>query len=210
MSAQDVTLEGFIDAVRTVVAERGPGYVYPSDGNLASCTYGDRRDDPTLPDGATRCLFGVVLLEKLEVSYASVEDFEGGPVTSILSSLFFDFGLTRASVHLLGGDANEVQERQDAKRPYGQVLAGTLFERDDALDLLRAPVRPGSPTKVARGEELPGSISWREHTQAWRAHAEKYGASRSAEHIAREGGFSHAELRKLLGHAPKTFAAERG
>lgn len=71
----------------------------------------------------------------------------------------------------------------------------------------RAPVQ-GNP-KLPAGEpgRMPGSISWAEHMEAWRAYAKKYGDRQDAETIARRHGFDYSELAWLLGRAPTTWRA---
>lgn len=50
----------------------------------------------------------------------------------------------------------------------------------------------------------PGTITWAEHEEAWRAYA-KRNPAQSATRIAQRGGFGYAELERLLGHPPKTW-----
>lgn len=51
----------------------------------------------------------------------------------------------------------------------------------------------------------PGTISWDEHEEAWRAYDAKYHSGQSAERIAERGGFAYAELVEFLSWPPKTW-----
>ena len=51
----------------------------------------------------------------------------------------------------------------------------------------------------------PGSISWREHLEAWSKYAALYGTSQSPERIAERQGFSYNEITKYLGREPTTW-----
>ena len=59
--------------------------------------------------------------------------------------------------------------------------------------------------KRKEGSKRPGTISWEEHEEAWRAYAERYGKEQSAERIAQRGGFGYFELQLLLKRDPQTW-----
>ena len=50
-----------------------------------------------------------------------------------------------------------------------------------------------------------GTITWREHAQAWIPYGARYGNRQDAERIAERGGFGWSELTEYLGHEPKTW-----
>lgn len=64
-----------------------------------------------------------------------------------------------------------------------------------------------SPAKRPAGAHGPGTITWTEHEEIWRAYAKQYGTGQSAERIAERGGFGYQEATLLLGHEPRTWVA---
>lgn len=77
-------------------------------------------------------------------------------------------------------------------------LLADAADRDEA-ESRRAPVQ-GKPR-----ERAPGTISWREHLEAYASYAAQFGTSQSAERLAERGGFGYEELTNLLGHEPTTW-----
>lgn len=78
----------------------------------------------------------------------------------------------------------------------------------------RAPVQGDDGWDLCKTQECwegrfreampPGTISWEEHEEAWRAYNKKY-PGQSAERMAERHGFGHWELREFLGREPRTF-----
>ena len=62
---------------------------------------------------------------------------------------------------------------------------------------------------VVQGERVlakpPGTITWKEHLEAYAPYACRYGTDQSAERLVERGGFSYGELVNLLGHEPTTW-----
>lgn len=50
-----------------------------------------------------------------------------------------------------------------------------------------------------------GTVSWKEHYEAYASYSKKYGKSQSADRIAERGGFSYGELVLFLGREPETW-----
>lgn len=55
------------------------------------------------------------------------------------------------------------------------------------------------------GSHPPGTISWTEHLEAYKAYSDKYGTQQTAKRINERGGFGYDELTALLGREPKTW-----
>lgn len=53
--------------------------------------------------------------------------------------------------------------------------------------------------------DVPGTISWEEHEEAWRAYDKKWRSGQSAERIAARGGFGYDEVLEFLGRRPATW-----
>jgi hypothetical protein len=83
-------------------------------------------------------------------------------------------------------------------------------QRSTAMDERRAPVQESGHRLYRDGRyKPPGTVSWTEHEEAWRAYAKRYGHQQSAERIAERGGFSRGELVTFLGREPATFVEHR-
>ena len=68
----------------------------------------------------------------------------------------------------------------------------------------RAPVQGNH--RLPRGTQgrAPGTISWEEHLEAWRAYAREF-PGQNAERIAERGGFGYGELVEYLKRPPTTW-----
>lgn len=94
-------------AVRDVLSEHGPEYVYQTPGNTNTCLYFDDRGCPS-------CLFGRVLA-KFNVTLDRLGLEEGADVTQVMHALdIHDEALVYA--------CNNAQGDQDGGRRYGDVL----------------------------------------------------------------------------------------
>lgn len=112
-----ITEREYITAIRKVIADRGPNYIYDKPGGR--CVYSD-------DEGRTgSCLHGVVLFEHLGLPWS--DDIEGQPIHALLrdGTLWFpgvEFDVSGALVHA----CSEAQASQDGDMDYGYV--GDEFE----------------------------------------------------------------------------------
>lgn len=67
----------------------------------------------------------------------------------------------------------------------------------------RAPVQ--GDLRGGRWISPPGTISWEEHEEVWRAYAQLYGREQSAERIAERHGFGKTEAEKIVGRPLRTW-----
>jgi hypothetical protein len=56
-----------------------------------------------------------------------------------------------------------------------------------------------------KGAWEPGTISWEEHLEVWKAYAAKHGKEQDAERINQRGGFGKNEAELLLGRPLTTW-----
>jgi 5'(3')-deoxyribonucleotidase len=99
----------------------------------------------------------------------------------------------------------------DTARNHGPTTVARAHGWDAALELVRkqlerrAPVQANNKLKPGEPGCGPGTITWTEHEEAWRAYAKRYGKQQDAEDIARRHGFDYPELKWLLGRTPATW-----
>jgi len=114
-----ITADEFVGAVREVLAERGPEYVYPVNKSFADSQCSYSRDGGTTGS----CLYGVVLIEKFGLPYMA--EWEGMPIHQILrNGHFAQARFVLGNEHIMA--ATWSQSYQDDEMPYGQV--GEKFE----------------------------------------------------------------------------------
>jgi hypothetical protein len=108
-----LTVPLVLDAMRAVVAEHGPDFVYePPTGPEELCV--------NAHNGAPSCLIGRVL-HRLGVPVALLERWPSAPVVELLTNLKAELVVTASPDVAVVLSA--AQSRQDGKYPWGEALA---------------------------------------------------------------------------------------
>lgn len=71
----------------------------------------------------------------------------------------------------------------------------------DNTDERRAPMQG----EFGKNKKPPGTISWKEHLEAYEVYGKKYGHQQSAERLADRGGFGWNEFIFLMKREPRTW-----
>lgn len=120
----EATNEELVQALRHVVAERGPDFVYPKDWKKPNSSDGGFTCQYVRPDGeGPACIIGAALAH-LGVPLPALADFEGDGAGIVLSKLGID-GPQRSDIRLA---YDQTQASQDAGDAWGIALALGLAE----------------------------------------------------------------------------------
>lgn len=153
------------------------------------------------------------------------------PIASLSSS----YGITPASARCIWEFVNDRMPRVTPderhklaaatariSRAAGQHPYDVLGAMLDVLDTAppqasmrtprRAPVQGSAAYHVSVGHSAhdpnarpAGTISWKEHLEAYEGYALRYGRDQTADRIAQSQGFSYFQLSEFLGHQPVTW-----
>jgi len=157
------------------------------------------------------------LTERIFDAIASASD-DASAVANVASELRRSIGSLDATPPERGGCPNvengrrcslvDVKHTEPCVFSHEQWIARRDRIRSKQNEERRAPVQADdTPRKLRTGApgEVPGTVAWSEHLEAWPDYARRYGGDQSAERIAERGGFSYWELCKHLGRAPTTW-----